>query len=194
MFSSPLKKASEEPCLESERTSSFRSKPFSAILEIDPDEKKKKKEENSPPSVFHLPPIAILAPPLLVEKVAHLQEISLPIAEKISLQKAEGRVTTHFVIQTKYFDELEITLTLYDTAPDSFHILILGNKKIAELLMQHQTLLSQQIQTKLPHIKIHIESFGLKKAHRFVQTKKKSVENSNTSRYSASKEGYGYDS
>ena len=181
----------------SKETSSTKNKKFPKISEIDPDERKKKKESCEDVSLFHLLALEKSSSLFPTEKICgsirNLEQLSAPISAKITLQKENGVTKTHFIIQTKTFGEVEIKITMYDTAPHSFHILLLGNERIRELSMLHQNMLTQQIQGKLSHITVHMGTPRLRKTDRFETGKKKGVVNSKQNSYIATKEGRKYD-
>ncbi len=193
MNSPPLKETLSSDAPLSRENKTPRKLPFPKISEIDPDEPKKKKESYENISPFQLAPLEIKpsspflrVTPLLTKEIAQLTG---PISVKLTLQKENGILRTHFIIQTKTFGEVEIKITMYDTAPHSFHILLLGNERIRDLSMQHQNLLAQQIQTRLPLITVHMGTPRLRKMDRFQGSKKKVVVNSRKNSYIAPKEG-----
>ncbi len=174
-----------------------KTKKFPKISEIDPDERKKKKESCEDISPFHFIPLEKSLSPLSLEKasgvIKNLEQLSTPIAAKITLQKENGVTKTHFIIQTKTFGEVEVKITMYDTAPHSFHILLQGNERVRELSMIHQNALTQQIQGRLTHITVHMGTPRLRKTDRFETKKKKGVVNSKQNSYIAAKDGRSYD-
>lgn len=169
-------------------------KEFPIIQEVDPDEKKKKKEreeENIHAANIFSRELTNAGKTALVKRItptlADFAALSGPIIEKIKMQKVLGITKTEFLINTKTFGEVEIHLTMYDSDPFSFHLKILGNTKLQELSMKHQSMLTSKIKQSLPHIKLHIAPPVLRKKDRFVTKGKKSIEKTKTSWYGAVK-------
>lgn len=177
-----------------QNSSEKKKKKFPKISEIDPDEKPKKnikQEEILNATNMYSPSLDFEQITSSIEKIQfslqNLQEISLPIIKKLSLQKEQGITKTNFLVKTKCFDEVEIQITMYDTNPFSYHIRLAGNDKIRELSMKHQAMLTNQIKQSLPKIQVHIATPILREKDRFKIKKKKSVVKTKSSCYGAIK-------
>ncbi|MCH9617358.1 MAG: hypothetical protein SP4CHLAM5_09760 [Chlamydiia bacterium] len=157
--------------------------------EIDPDEKKKKQELDDPQITAPMTtPISIDRAIIPSEKeqgtLKGLAEIATPVAAKIICMKKDRGITkTHFIVETKRFGEVEIDLTMYDTAPHSFHLKLYGTKEIQELSMSHQNILHTNIKQAIPRINILIAPPALRKRDRFPTKQKKSIEKTPSSLY-----------
>jgi hypothetical protein len=167
-------------------------KEFPKISDIDRDEKPKKKPKNQEPSEginLYSPFTPIISSSVCLEKsplvLESLKQISAKAAEKISIINKNGITKMHFTIQTKAFDLVDIQITLYNSAPMSYHIALFGNEKIMELSMQHQNILQNQIKQSIPRIQVHLAPPVLRKKDRFTTKAKKSFEKSSGSCYGA---------
>jgi len=168
-----------------------RGRKFPKISAIDPDQKKKKKPEEEALSIFS--PTLQQVEVTLFEEVQNsaqqLQELSFAIIQEISLQKKNGITKTSFTVQTKSFDSVEIHLTLYDTNPHSYHVRLLGNERLMQLCVQHQSILESQIKSAVPAITLHIATPRLRQKDRFTSKKiKKSIEKSTRTWYGSIEE------
>ena len=158
-----------------------------------PEEKKKppskkNQEENISPEVT-----TPLIPPALNDKVQlvaqakapdAIQEIAMPVVSQIRLMKDRGITKTYFFIESKTFGEVEVSLTMYDTAPHSFHFQLYGNQKLQEISQARQNALQASIKENLPKITLHMAPPLLRKKDRFVTTANKNVAKSKKPSYS----------
>lgn len=148
--------------------------------EIDPDESKRKKkleaQQCSPPP---LPlPIDLQSTICLTKEraiVKGLTEIASPVIARIELQKERGITKANFTIGTKRFGEVEIDLTMYDTAPHSFHLQLRGSREIQELSLKYQNILRANIKEAIPRINLIIAPPSLRKKDRFQVKIKKAI-------------------
>ncbi|MCH9621314.1 MAG: hypothetical protein S4CHLAM20_07330 [Chlamydiia bacterium] len=152
-------------------------------------EKKPKKEEKhesifSPPVNKDIQIISTIDTNCPIKTIAQLAKA---LTQKIVIQKKEALTETNFTIQTKYFDEVEIVIKLFDTNPYTYHITILGNQKIQNEAIKHQNILTSEINKALPHIKVHITPPALRKKDRFESKKKKGIEKTLSTCYGANK-------
>ena len=158
--------------------------------EIDPDEKKRKEEEIENPLAARASSTSANISYISDEVTVHkLMELASPIIKEIKILKDRGITKTHFTIQTKNFGEVDVYLTMYDTAPHSFHLRLLGPEKLAELSMRNQNILQNSIKDALPKITLHIAQPLLRKKDRYVTKSKKGIEKTASNCYGAISRG-----
>ena len=96
--------------------------------------------------------------------------------------------STHFVIQTKQFAEVEIVIDRFSTAPSSYHIEIRGNALLQKMVIQYKETLNQALQRALPSHECLILPPVFPTKERKLAIRKKGIEKSRIFRYGA-KEG-----
>lgn len=143
--------------------------------EIDPDEEARKKKELKDIHGLVFEEKAQVEMGLLTKTLAasSIKEIQMPIINRIQLMKTKGITKVHFIIQSKTFGEIEVHLSMYDTAPYCFHLQMYGSDKIANITMEHQKALQEGIKTNVPKITLHIAPPLLRRKDRFATAKKK---------------------
>ncbi|MCH9811405.1 hypothetical protein K0U07_01420 [bacterium] len=156
--------------------------------ELPPKKGKKNGLENEY-GVTAPPPFSLTVSYEVIEKALGaqsptVQQIAMPIVSHIKLMKDRGITKTHFLIESKTFGEIEVSLTMYDTAPHSFHLQMYGAKKLQEISMQQQSILKHNIESNVPKIVLHMAPPLLRKRDRFTSPSKKKIAQSKTPLYS----------
>lgn len=113
-----------------------------------------------------------------------IQEITMPLVSQIQLMKDRGITKTHFFIESKVFGEIEVSLTMYDSAPHSFHMQLYGSEQLQKLSQLHQNALEQNIKSNVPKIILHIAPPLLRKKDRFTTSTNKKIAKSEKPLYS----------
>lgn len=167
-----------------------RRKKFPKIESIDPDLKKKKKtQEERPLTSIFTPPIhhhIISFDEEIKTAMALIQKIAEQSVKSITFIKNKQRSQTSFLIESKIFGEVEISIKLYSTNPERYHIQLLGNEKIQQAAVNHEGSLISHLKSALPALKVHMSPPALREKQRFKSKKeKKGVEKSSLTWYGA---------
>ena len=169
-------------------------RPFSEVKK-GLDEKKEKikdPDDGAPrhPSLFDLGVLSLNTPLAMESSPAmSVSEIS-PLFDQLAAELAKHAMTieidgsdTHinatYLSEGSPFHLLEINLDHYGSAPDAFHIELLGSPEAAKNLDTHLPTLMAKLEARLPQMQIHMSPPFLKKeervAPRVQKAKQKSV-------------------
>lgn len=119
------------------------------------------KEENQQatlPSPFQMiaDDVQTVAPEIKIDNSLQLELVD-KMVEKMVFQVENGiEETTLYLGDESVFSGTEITLTYYDTAPDSFHIAMACEPHIVETIAEHLPQLKKRLEKNVPSYRIRM--------------------------------------